>query len=1360
MGIRTLFVVSVALIAYYSQGPRVSTHEMPVDAGPPTKHGLVFWLDAKQLTAQLMAHAKPSLENDALVGVWFDASGKARHFVQHRQSAQPRYVRFGNDRAVVRFDGKDDALQTTGLPSPVDAFTAFIVAAPRSNAGDFRAILAAQQTGQNDYTSAFTIDMNGPATGMFQSLNVEGKGFVNAANLLKSPLMFGEFHVITVSCRPGDDGVRVWIDGKPAGSRRRDAIPQQLDHFFLGARCYSLTSAPPHLRGFFDGDIAEVLLFDRALEEKELTSTNEYLRRKHKGLTEASAAYERRRGHTLKTVAQAPPVQMLAPGFSVHQLPVDLTNINNVRYRPDGNLLALAYSGEIYLLSDSDGDGLEDTVQHFWENKGRLRGPIGMALTPPGYPRGDGAFVSSKGKLSLIVDTDRDGKADKEIVVADGWKEIPQNVDALGVALDKDGSIYFGLGTANYANGYLLDKEGKGGYDIKSERGAILKVSPDFTKREIVCTGIRFPVALAFNRHGDLFSTDQEGATWLPNGNPFDELLHIQPGRHYGFPPRHPKHLPNVIDEPSVVDYGPQHQSTCGMVFNESVNGGPVFGPKSWEGDALVCGESRGKLYRTKLIKTASGYVAHNHLIACLNMLTVDCCVSPRGELVVATHSGPPDWGTGPLGKGKLYKIRYRDPKTPQPVLAFVSNPREVRIAFDRELDPSRLSEVLKNAVIEYGPHVQPGDRFEVLRPPYAIVDRQLASPRHYLPIHTAQITPDRRTLVFSTAPHVDAVSYAITLPGLPTANATTGELRQETAVDIGYTLNGVHAVWAPNSGGPGWNGWLPHFDLSVSGALTAGSTEHDVLWKLSEQPGRLALETRLDLWKLLHPAIQPGTKLDYVPDTETVHLALRSERQRTTTTWSGKGLGSSIASVEGKLSPLEFTIETDKHEPNLKLSWSTTEDPERERSMPLRRFFVPWATKTETDTETVASGPIPQLKDGNWIRGRDVFFGEQAACSKCHQVRGRGGLIGPDLSNLVHRDYASVLRDITDPNATLNPEYLSFIVHLQDGRMLTGVPRSVSNDKLILGDDNANETTISRDEIAEMQPATVSAMPKDLDKKVTQGQLRDLLTFLLTEPLTPARLELADAPPTRRRTEVAALLKSANPLATPKRKIVLVAGPKDHGPGEHDYPLWQRRWENLLSLAEGASVTTATNWPTPRQWETADVIVMYSANSDWTAEKANKLDAYLNRGGGLVLLHYAVNGRNAVEAFGERIGLAWRDGFSRYRHGPLDVSFRTAKHPITDGFSNVRFVDESYWNLVGDPKKVEILASSNEDGQAQPLLWTYQRGKGRVFVSILGHYTWTFDDPLFRILLLRGMAWTAGDPVNRWIDLATVALA
>ena len=140
--------------------------------------------------------------------------------------------------------------------------------------------------------------------------------------------------------------------------------------------------------------------------------------------------------------------------------------------------MALGYNGQIWLLSDTHGGGkpcravLDDNT---------LRAPIGMALTPPGYPRGEGVFVAAKGKLALIVDTNGDGRADTEIIVAEGWKELSHGVDALGAALDKEGNIYFGLGTASFTEPYLVDKAaGTARYDLESERGTILKVSPDF----------------------------------------------------------------------------------------------------------------------------------------------------------------------------------------------------------------------------------------------------------------------------------------------------------------------------------------------------------------------------------------------------------------------------------------------------------------------------------------------------------------------------------------------------------------------------------------------------------------------------------------------------------------------------------------------------------------------------------------------------------------------------------------------------------------------------------------------------------------------------------------------------------------
>ena len=78
----------------------------------------------------------------------------------------------------------------------------------------------------------------------------------------------------------------------------------------------------------------------------------------------------------------------------------------------------------------------------------------------------------------------------------------------------------------------------------------------------------------------------------------------------------------------------------------------------------------------------------------------------------------------------------------------------------------------------------------------------------------------------------------------------------------------------------------------------------------------------------------------------------------------------------------------------------------------------------------------------------------------------------------------------------------------------------------------------------------------------------------------------------------------------------------------------------------------------------------------------------------------------------------------------------------------------ESYWALIGDPNNYHALASAVEEGAPRPQLWTREQGKGRVFVSVPGHYTWSFDDPLFRLLLLRGMAWAAGEDAERFRPL------
>jgi putative heme-binding domain-containing protein len=965
----------------------------------------------------------------------------------------------------------------------------------------------------------------------------------------------------------------------------------------------------------------------------------------------------------------------------------------------------------------------------------------------------------------LFVDTDGEGRADQEIVVADGWKELPHGVDALGVAVDpKDQSIYFGLGTQDYEDAYGRTKKDANAYDLKSERGTVLRVGPDFKSREIVATGIRFSVALRFNRHGDLFGTDQEGATWLANGNPFDELLHIQKGRHYGFPPRHPKYLPNVIDEPSVFDYAPQHQSTCGLNFNEPVNGGPIVGPPWWQSDAFVAGYSRGKLYRTKLIKTQAGYIAQNQLLACLNMLACDVCVSPQGDLVVAVHSGGPDWGSGPTGKGRLYKIHYEDKEAAQPALVWAQTPREVRIAFDRPLMPDQLSGL--KATIEFGRYVSAGDRFESLWPGYRTVQAQFRSPRSELPVHSIQLTPDRRTVILATGSHRESVGHVVTLLGLGRSAKpkVVGELPQAPESDLRYDLCGVECRWRSPNGGE-IQTWLPHLDLDVARSLTQVSAEHERFWAQTRQTGELILRTQLNLRDMLRPAVQPGSTIDYEWPPERVTLTLRSRsefrvKSGSQPETSAKAIGGSflqeISFDAAERVPLEIRLPTNADGADLQVTWHTNED-DRPRALPLHRLLLPWAPAMRSDSAAVAAVDSPELKGGNWSRGRRIFFSDEAQCSKCHAIHGDGGAIGPNLSNLPERDYRSVLRDIVEPNFAINPDFITQRIVLKNGRVLSGSVRT-DGDALLVGDEKGQVTRIPRIDIEEASPSGVSIMPEGIPKLLGPDKLRDLMTFLLTDP--PRMPEHGrDAPPEpRRRKDVEAILTGATPVTQPLRelRIVLVAGRKDHGVGEHDYPAWQRIWSRLLRMAENVTATTANDWPTPQEIQSADVLVFYQQGS-WTPDRARDIDTFLARGGGLVYIHFAVDGGKDAPGFAQRIGLAWEGGQSKFRHGSLDLGFETGlKHPIGRNFQSLHFHDESYWRLVGDRRRLTLIAGGVEDGEPQPLFWTLEPTKGRVFVSIPGHYAWTFDDPLFRILILRGIAWSARESVDRFNDLVT----
>ncbi|MHC5539387.1 hypothetical protein ACYOEI_14305, partial [Singulisphaera rosea] len=487
-----IFFVSwiTATIALPTQGqepPTESRREPWAEPALKVTRGLAFWLDAGRLLDARKALGKGPLNTGDKVDVWYDASGRRRHVAQSQSEAQPVY-----QDGAIRFDGDKAAFEWSQPGWSTRDLTIFVVAAPFTNSGDFRGLLALNQSGKNDYVSGLNLDFGPAFSRRFATFNVEGNGFGGATSLITTPSDFGVIRRIGVTSTPGPGGTRVFFEGKEAGQRDRTETILYGDHLTVGARRYNNEGGPPNVRGFFDGDILEILVYDRVLSDDERHEVDRYLAARYERRPAITPPERHDVGKRLVYDTNPPDVRMLVPGFSSKPLPVDLPNINTIKYRADGKLVAMAYNGNIYLLSGGKETGLEDKVEVFWENQGELKAPIGMVPTPPGDPHGLGVYVACMGKVSLILDTDGDDRGDREVVVADGWKITHANVDALGVAVGRDGHVYFGLGTTDFTNAYLIDKEGQARYDPKGVRGAILRVSPDFKTRAVVASGIRF----------------------------------------------------------------------------------------------------------------------------------------------------------------------------------------------------------------------------------------------------------------------------------------------------------------------------------------------------------------------------------------------------------------------------------------------------------------------------------------------------------------------------------------------------------------------------------------------------------------------------------------------------------------------------------------------------------------------------------------------------------------------------------------------------------------------------------------------------------------------------------------------------
>jgi putative membrane-bound dehydrogenase-like protein len=77
---------------------------------------------------------------------------------------------------------------------------------------------------------------------------------------------------------------------------------------------------------------------------------------------------------------------------------------------------------------------------------------------------------------------------------------------------------------------------------------------------------------------------------------------------------------------------------------------------------------------------------------------------------------------------------------------------------------------------------------------------------------------------------------------------------------------------------------------------------------------------------------------------------------------------------------------------------------------------------------------------EGDSDRGRRVFFSNTSLCSTCHALEGKGGDLGPDLSNVAKsKDRNQLIASLLYPSAEMSPEWQGWYIKLKDGTLEQG---------------------------------------------------------------------------------------------------------------------------------------------------------------------------------------------------------------------------------------------------------------------------------------------------------------------------------
>lgn len=138
---------------------------------------------------------------------------------------------------------------------------------------------------------------------------------------------------------------------------------------------------------------------------------------------------------------------------------------------------------------------------------------------------------------------------------------------------------------------------------------------------------------------------------------------------------------------------------------------------------------------------------------------------------------------------------------------------------------------------------------------------------------------------------------------------------------------------------------------------------------------------------------------------------------------------------------------------------------------------------------------------EGDIARGKQVY--QAALCASCHRMRGEGGVIGHDLTQL-HTRYKrnEIISAIFSPNDDISDQYAFTLFHMKDGKKVAGKVLSEKDGKIVLAPNvysSAYTVELDDSEVTKRELSPISPMPSNLLNRLNEREITDLFAYLMS---------------------------------------------------------------------------------------------------------------------------------------------------------------------------------------------------------------------------------------------------------------------